>query len=253
VLEIEEVTVTGTKREAYAQDLGIAITTMTAQQIERTFRNDVTALTQVAPNVTLTINNGFNAVAGGIRGTGFISILVTKDPSVGITVDEFAFNNVATQFIEMFDMEQVEIFRGPQGTLFGKNTTGGAIAFTTKRPVLGQFFGDVEGTYGQYASNDGKIKKAKFAINIPMGDTVAGRLAVIYDNMDGYYTNDKPMGGTFTCLVPGCDADALFTHLTRHLHLQRKVTFFPLSAFRVSRKWVGLTRCAPGSRGRTMK
>jgi len=115
VLEIEEITITGTKREAYAQDLGIAITTMTAQQIERTFRNDVTALTQVAPNVTLTINNGFNAVAGGIRGTGFISILVTKDPSVGITVDEFAFNNVATQFIEMFDMETGGDFQGATG------------------------------------------------------------------------------------------------------------------------------------------
>jgi iron complex outermembrane receptor protein len=189
VLEIEEVTVTGTKRDISQQDLGIAITTLTAQQIERTFRNDVTALTQVAPNVTLTINNGFNAVAGGIRGTGFISILVTKDPSVGILVDDFAFNHVQSQFIEMFDIEQVEIFRGPQGTLFGKNTTGGAIAFTTKKPVLGDFFGDVEGTYGQYDSNDGKIKKFKFALNVPMGDTVAMRLAVIKDDMDGYYTN----------------------------------------------------------------
>jgi len=202
VLEIEEITVTGTKRDIAQQDLGIAVTTLTSTQIERTFRNDVTALTQVAPNVTLTINNGFNAVAGGIRGTGFISILVTKDPSTGITVDEFAFNNVATQFIEMFDIEQVEIFRGPQGTLFGKNTTGGAIAFTTKKPVLGEFFGDVEGTYGQWDSNDGKIKKFKFALNVPIGDTVAMRLAVIKDDMDGYYTNDKPMGGTFFCL--GC-------------------------------------------------
>jgi len=203
VLEIEEVTVTGTKRDASQQDLGVAITTLTAQQIERTFRTDVTALTQMAPNVTLTNNNGFNAVAGGIRGTGFISILVTKDPSVGVTVDEFAFNHVATQFIEMFDIEQVEIFRGPQGTLFGKNTTGGAIAFTTKKPVLGQFFGDVEGTYGQYDSNDGKIKKLNFALNVPLGDTAAMRLALIYDNADGYYTNDKPMGGTFLCFA--CD------------------------------------------------
>ena len=135
----------------------------------------------MAPNVTITNNNGFNAVAGGIRGTGFISILVTKDPSVGVTVDEFAFNHVATQFIEMFDIEQVEVFRGPQGTLFGKNTTGGAIAFTTKKPVLGQFFGDVEGTYGQYDSNDGKIKKLNFALNVPLGDTAAMRLAVIYE------------------------------------------------------------------------
>jgi len=202
-LAIEEVTVTGTKRDVSQQDLGVAVTTLTAQQIDRTFRNDVTALTQAAPNVTLTNNNGFNAVAGGIRGTGFISILVTKDPSTGITVDDFAFNNVATQFIEMFDIEQVEIFRGPQGTLFGKNTTGGAIAFTTKKPVLGQFFGNAEGTYGQWDSNDGKIKKFKFALNVPIGDTMAMRLAVIKDDMDGYYTNDKPMGGTFLCFA--CD------------------------------------------------
>jgi iron complex outermembrane receptor protein len=203
VLEIEEITVTGTKREASQQDLGIAITTLTSQQIERTFRTDVTSLTQMVPNVTITNNNGFNAVAGGIRGTGFISILVTKDPSTAITVDEFAFNHVATQFIEMFDIEQVEVFRGPLGTLFGNNTTGGAIAFTTKKPVLGEFFGDVEGTYGQWDSNDGKITKLKFGLNIPIGETAAMRLAVIYDEADGYYTNDKPMGGTFLCFA--CD------------------------------------------------
>jgi iron complex outermembrane receptor protein len=110
---------------------------------------------------------------------------------------------VATQLIEMFDIEQVEIFRGPQGTLFGKNTTGGAIAFTTKKPVLGQFFGDVQATYGQWDSNDGKITKLNFALNVPIGETVAMRLAIIYDNYDGYYTNDKPMGGTFACLA--CD------------------------------------------------
>ena len=87
----------------------------------------------MAPNVTLTPQNGFNAIAGGMRGTGFNSILVTKDPSVGMIVDDFAFNHVQSQAIEMFDIEQVEIFRGPQGTLFGKNTTGGAISFTTKK------------------------------------------------------------------------------------------------------------------------
>jgi len=204
ILAIEEVTVTGTKREdVFQQDLGIAITTITAQQLERTFRNDVTALTQLSPNVNITMQNGFNAVAGGIRGTGFISILVTKDPSVGITVDDFAFNHVQAQFIEMFDIQQVEVFRGPQGTLFGKNTTGGAIAFTTKKPELGDFFGEVEGTYGQFSSNDADIKKLKFALNVPMGDTAAMRLAVIYDDLEGFWTNDKPMGGTFVCLA--CD------------------------------------------------
>ena len=103
--------------------------------------HDITALSEFAPNVNLTPQNGFNAIAGGMRGTGFISILVTKDPSVGVSVDEFAFNHVQSQFVELFDIEQIELFRGPQGTLFGKNTTGGAIAITTKKPVLGEFFG----------------------------------------------------------------------------------------------------------------
>ena len=125
---LEEVVVTGTKRDISQQDLPIAVSTITAAQLSKTFQNSVTELAQFAPNVTLTPQNGFNAIAGGMRGTGFISILVTKDPSVGITVDEFAFNHVQSQFIEVFDIEQVEIFRGPQGTLFGKNTTAGAIA-----------------------------------------------------------------------------------------------------------------------------
>jgi|TARA_R100000005_G_scaffold87841_3_gene57338 iron complex outermembrane receptor protein len=201
-LQLEEVVVTGTKRTVAQQDLSVAVTTVTSKQLESTFQNDVTALTELAPNVNLTPQTGFNAIAGGMRGTGFNSILVTKDASVGISVDEFVFNNVQSQFIEMFDMEQVEIYRGPQGTLFGKNTTGGAIAFTTKKPVLGEFFGDVEANYSQFASNDSNATKLKLSLNVPLGDTLAARLAVIQDKSDGFYTNDKPAGGEFQSL--GC-------------------------------------------------
>ena len=136
-LSIEEVIVTGMKRDVMQQDLGAAVSTVTAKQMEMSFSNDITALSQLAPNVTFSKQHGFNAVGGGIRGTGFMSILVTKDPSVGVTIDDFAFNHVQSQFVEMYDVEQVEIFRGPQGTLFGKNTTGGAVSVTTKKPVLG--------------------------------------------------------------------------------------------------------------------
>jgi len=104
-LDIEEIIVTGTKRDISQQDVPIAVSTLTTKQLDNTFRNDVFALGQLAPNVTLTPQNGFNAIAGGIRGTGFISILVTKDPSVGVVVDDFAFNHVQAQAIDMFDME----------------------------------------------------------------------------------------------------------------------------------------------------
>ena len=203
-LALEEIVVTGTKRSEAQQDLSVAVTTVTSKKLESSFQNDVTALAQMAPNVTLTPQVGFNAIGGGMRGTGFISILVTKDPSVGITVDEFAFNHVQSQFVEMFDIEQVEIYRGPQGTLFGKNTTGGAIAFTTKKPVLGKFFGNVEGNFGEFSSNNSTFWKAKAALNIPISDTLAARLSVIKDKSEGFYTNDKPAGGTFTSF--GCPA-----------------------------------------------
>ena len=137
-----------------------------------------------------------------MRGTGFISILVTKDPSVGLTVDDYAFNHVQSQFVEVFDIEQVEIFRGPQGTLFGKNTTGGAIAFTTIKPeVGGELAGKFEVNYGQYTSNDSDIEKFKFAVNVPLGDTLAARLSVIRDYTDGFWTNSKPMGGELGCFA----------------------------------------------------
>lgn len=205
---LEEVVVTGTKRDVSQQDLPIAVSTITASQLNKTFQNSVTELAQFAPNVTLTPQNGFNAIAGGMRGTGFISILVTKDPSVGITVDDFAFNHVQSQFVEVFDIAQVEIFRGPQGTLFGKNTTAGAISFTTIKPdVGGEVSGNVEVNFGRYASNDSDLNKFKFALNMPLTDTLAARLAVIKDYSDGYYSNTKPMGGTFTCFV--C-SDGLF-------------------------------------------
>ena len=69
---LEEVIVTGTKRDVSQQDLPIAVSTITAAQLEKTFQNDVTELAQLSPNVTLTPQNGFNAIAGGMRGTGFI-------------------------------------------------------------------------------------------------------------------------------------------------------------------------------------
>jgi iron complex outermembrane receptor protein len=195
-LSIEEVVIMGTKRATSQQDLGVAVTTITAKQIENTFTANVTALTELAPNVTLTKQTGFNAIAGGIRGTGNISILVTTDPSVGLTVDDFAINHIQSQFVELFDVEQIEVFRGPQGTLFGKNTTSGAINIQTKKPLRNEFSGTIQASMGQFSSNDSNSSKLSFAINVPLiDDTLSARLAVIKEETDGYYSNSKPAQG----------------------------------------------------------
>ena len=109
-LSIEEVVVTGTKREEAQQDLGIAITALTENQIKNTFTSDVTALSQLAPNVRLDRINGFNAVKGGIRGTAGGNIIVTNDQPVGMAIDDFAINHMQSQFVKLFDIEQIEIF-----------------------------------------------------------------------------------------------------------------------------------------------
>jgi iron complex outermembrane receptor protein len=195
-LSIEEVIVTGTKRDEAQQELGMAVTALTGNQIKNTFSSDLTTLSQLAPNVRINRMNGFNAVKGGIRGTGGGNIINTNDNPVGILVDEFAMNHSRSQFVKMFDVEQVEIFRGPQGTLFGKNTSAGAISITTKRPVMNEFSGVIEAQMGEYSSNQSKATELNLAVNVPLiEDKLAMRLAVVKDDTDGWVSNNKPNTG----------------------------------------------------------
>lgn len=188
---LEEIIVTGTKRDTSQQDTPIAISTITSNDIARTFGNDIRAVGDLSPNVNLTLQTGFNALAGGIRGTGTISILTTQDPSVGILIDEFALNHVQTQFVELFDLEQVEIYRGPQGTLFGKNSTGGTIAITSKRPDLEQFGATAKVSAGGYKGGSDNLK-AQVSLDVPIIEGKLGfRFAGSLTDEQGFYTNDK--------------------------------------------------------------
>ncbi len=188
---LEEIVVTGTKRDTSQQDTPIAISTLTAAKIAKTFGNDIRAIGDLAPNVNLTLQTGFNALAGGIRGTGSISILTTQDPSVGILIDEFALSHVQTQFVELFDLEQVEIYRGPQGTLFGKNSTGGVIAITSKRPDLDKSSASIQLTGGGF-DGGATTGKAQVGFDLPLIEGKLGlRFAGSYTREEGYYRNDK--------------------------------------------------------------
>ncbi|MFP6817352.1 MAG: TonB-dependent receptor, partial [Pseudomonadales bacterium] len=201
---LEEIIVTGTKRATSMQDTPLAVSTLTARDIANTFVNDVRAVADLAPNVLLTKQPGFNALSGGIRGTGSTSILVMQDTSVGIAIDDFVISSVQSQFVEMFDVEQVEVYRGPQGTLFGKNSTAGVIAITSKRPSMDEFGADVELTFGQYDTFGGNTDIAKIgvAVDVPLiEDKLAFRFAGVYDTYEGYMRNGKDTA-TFPDLIP---------------------------------------------------
>ncbi len=194
---LESVTVSGTKRDELAQDVPIALSAISSTQLAQTFRTDILAVSDLSPGVQLGQVPGFRAVAGGIRGTGQNGILTTQDSSVVLLLDEFALTSVQSQFVELFDTDRVEIYRGPQGTLFGKSATGGAISIVTKRPVMNDFHGEIEGQIGKFDSKrGGMIGKGKLALNVPLvDDKLAIRLTAIYDYDDGFFRNDKAASG----------------------------------------------------------
>lgn len=188
----EIITVTARKKTERLQEAPVAVTAIGSDRLERIGATDIADLSGRAPNVTInTIGNFGSSAAVFIRGIGNGDPDSTVDPSVGIYVDGVYIPRTANSSLDLFDVEQVEILRGPQGTLFGRNTTGGAVNYRTKRPT-GNF--DIRGaiTLGDYGQRD-----IKFAAETPLIDDVLSvKVAAFSQHLDGYYLN------TFTG-IPG--------------------------------------------------
>lgn len=184
---LDEVFVQGTRQVTSQQTTPLAITTISEERIEQRFVDDIRGIADLAPNVIMENITGFNALAVGIRGTGTNDIITTIDSAVGIVVDEFALAHTQGQIVDPFDVEAIEILRGPQGTLFGKNTTGGVVIVRTKRPVHNEYTGKIQLRAGNIGTLEGRV-----AVNIPiLEDVLSARLVATYQQDHGQYTNDK--------------------------------------------------------------
>ena len=118
------------------------------------------------PNFSATRITAFNAASFAIRGVGQTDIIVYLDSPVAVNIDDFVTPSVQTQLLDTFDIERVEVLRGPQGTLFGKNTTGGLVNVTTKRPSSEEGVSScaaLAGSFGHY--------QLQGAVDLPIGDT----------------------------------------------------------------------------------
>lgn len=197
---LEEVVITSTKRDVSQQEVPIAISTVTARDLQNQPLNDIRALANLAPGLVLSNPAGFNAAGGGMRGTGTNIILTTQDAPVSFIMDEFVLSQVTSQFLQLFDVEQIEVLRGPQGTLQGKNTTGGVIFVRSKRPVLGEYSAETQIDFGQW-DRGGSLRSLKAAVNLPLSETFALRFSAMQDDADGYYSADKATA-TFPDNVP---------------------------------------------------
>lgn len=175
--------VTATRRAADVQDIPIAVTAVSPVQLERQGVVNVTQIGQVSAS----FSSSNAQTAGGtnvlrIRGVGTTSNNIGFESAVGIFIDGAYQSRPGVALSEFVDVERLEVLRGPQGTLFGRNTSAGALNVTTKRPDLNEFGGFVNATYGNY-DNIG----VQGAVNVPLvQDTLAARFTGAYRKRDGF-------------------------------------------------------------------
>jgi len=181
-IAIEEILVTAQKRSESLQEVPIAITVFSSDSIDQTGVQELRDLTEYIPNVTITQGTDFGAQIN-IRGVGANSRNIGFDSRVGVYLDGVYLGQGPALNQDLVDLEQIEVLRGPQGTLFGKNTVAGAINMISTKPTQ-EFEGNVTANVFNF---DGL--ELKGMVNIPMGETVSARISVSHRERDGFVKN----------------------------------------------------------------
>ncbi|WP_078084673.1 TonB-dependent receptor [Microbulbifer mangrovi] len=182
--QLEEVTVVAEKRSESLQDLSQAVTAMSSDDLETKGIESFVDLSGVAPGVTVARNEGYKTVIS-IRGVGNeANQNAIANPSVSYHMDGIYIASPFALQTDFIDVERIEVLRGPQGTLFGQNSTGGAINVISSAPSTDAFSGKVDTTLGSY-----NLQKVRGSVNVPLSDTVAMRTSVTSATRDGFSKN----------------------------------------------------------------
>ncbi len=181
---VGEIVVTAQRRAERVQDVPIAISAFSSDQLEAQGVSNTLQLGQYVPNLIAQNNTGLgSANAYFLRGLGNTETIPTFDPPVGTYVDDIYLSRQNANNLSLFDVERVEVLRGPQGTLFGRNTTGGAISVIMRKP------GDVIGGYAEIGYGSYNKKLARASIDLPLAPTFAIKVSGYWQDDRGYVTN----------------------------------------------------------------
>ena len=180
---LEEVVVTAQKREQRLQDVGIAVTAMSGDQMEALGFDTAQQVTAMAPGVSTVQPNGEANYSIAIRGVANSDFTTNVESPVAVYLDEVYVSQMSGTGFMLFDMERVEILRGPQGTLYGRNATGGLAHFLTIKPSQ-EADGYAKVTYGDYDQF-----KFEGAVGGGITDEVSGRISISHHKNDGYIEN----------------------------------------------------------------
>lgn len=185
-LGIEEVIVTAQKREESLQETPISMAAFTSDDLEMRQIDNLQDLHTHVPNLNFTPHpNSANTALIYVRGIGVIDDQMTQDPSVGVYMDGAYLARSQGLSIDIADIDRIEVLRGPQGTLYGRNTTGGAVNFISKPPSL-----DAMGFRQTVTLGSRDLMESKTSLNVPLTDSVAIKFALLRSLQDGFVSNE---------------------------------------------------------------
>jgi iron complex outermembrane receptor protein len=181
----DEIVVTARRREESLQDTPVAISPFSAETLEARQVRQTEDLERITPSLQFKpagqLSGNTAATVVVIRGVGQLDPTAAVDPGVGIYIDEVYVGRAVGGLIDLGDVEGVEVLRGPQGTLFGRNTIGGAILVRTRTPDFSAVGGKV-----RFRAGDENLYDGFAAVNLPLGETAAARFSGSFRNRDGY-------------------------------------------------------------------
>jgi iron complex outermembrane receptor protein len=180
-----DIVVTAQKREQKLRDVGIAVSVVGAEDVANLNIANATDVVRAIPNIKYNAY-GSSQVVFNIRGVSQNDYGDQQEPPVAVYQDDSYASSITSASFPVFDLARVEALRGPQGTLFGRNATGGAVQFVSNKPTS-NFDGYVSATYGRYNQTI-----VEGAVSGPLADTVTARLAGVFNRDDGYIKNITP-------------------------------------------------------------
>ena len=212
---LEEIVVTATKRSESLQDIGITVTAFSGDELELQNLSGAQEILLKVPNFDIVNNGSYTYGNFFIRGVGSKGLIGTN--SVGVYVDEVVLESPGVNLAQVYDMERIEVMSGPQNTLYGRNTTGGAVNYITRKPEIGgEANGFLSAGYGRWDSVE-----LDGAFGVPIGDKGAIRIAGQYHTRDDFRKNsvyDSEIGGADKYAIRG----QLAFQLTDNLYVRLK-------------------------------
>jgi iron complex outermembrane recepter protein len=197
---LEEVVVTAQRRDENLSDVGITIAAFSGDRLKQRGITTSSEIALLTPGITLSGTYGGQSVQFSIRGVTQSDFNDAIEAPVAVYVDDVYIASQQGQSMALFDIERVEALKGPQGTLFGRNATGGLVHFVVKKPAIGEVSGYVDTGYATFDT-----KKVEAGINLPLGYKIAARISGVWNSNDSVWDNAFPENSSPDLLSSGQD------------------------------------------------